>query len=453
MKWTPHPYQMQAAPFMLERDAAGLLLAPGLGKTSTTLAVIRALQATKQIKAALVIAPLRPMQATWPAEVAKWDEFKLMRVRILHGPKKAERLAEPADVYVINPEGLDWLFQAQHGELPFDALVVDESTKFKNHASSRFKLLKSQLRRFKRRYILSGTPSPNGIEDLWAQLYLLDGGERLGAYITHFRRAYMIDVAPKRAEYAIWRPVLGAEEVIRDKVADICMALRAEDYLTMPELIVNDITVDLPKPAAKQYRELRDQFITMMAGGVVTAANAAAKTTKLRQMANGIVYDDTSAYHPVHEAKLDALAELVAEQAGDPLLIAVAFLSEVAAIRDALKDLTLPYLGGGVTTSQAAKIVADWNAGKLPVLLAHPTSVAHGLNLQAGGRAVCWFGLTYNREEYDQLNARVYRQGQTRGVVIHRILANGTIDAAIVDALGSKGTSQRAFIDSLRRLL
>ena len=452
MRWTAHPYQMHAAQFMLERDAAGLLLAPGLGKTSTTLAAIAALKATGQIKAALVIAPLRPMRATWPAEMRKWDEFKLLRHRILHGPKKAAALAEEADVYLINPEGLDWLFQASHGPLPFDLLVVDESTKFKNPSSARFKLLKSQLGKFKRRYILTGTPSPNGIEDLWAQVYMLDGGERLGRFITHFRRAFMIDVAPKHADYAVWRPVLGAEEVIRDKVADICMALKAEDYLTMPELIVNDIEVDLPPAAVKHYRELRDRFITELASGVVTAASAGVKTMKLRQIANGVVYDDVGAGEHIHDAKLDALTELVEEQAGDPLLVAVAFLSEVRAIQKHL-GYDVPYLGGGVSPAQADKIVADWNNGRLPVLLAHPTSVAHGLNLQAGGRAVCWFGLTYNREEYDQLNARVYRQGQTRGVVIHRILANGTIDAAIVDALENKGTSQRAFIDSLRRLL
>lgn len=449
MRWSPRPYQMHAAQFMVERDAAGLLLAPGLGKTSTTLAALTALKAAGQMKAALVIAPLKPLYDVWPAERAKWDDFTFLRMQLLHGPKKEAALDTPADVYVINPEGLEWLFRAGR-KLPFDVLVIDESTKFKNPSSGRFRLLKSQLKHFKSRYILTGTPSPNGIEDLWAQVYLLDGGERLGKFVTHFRRQYMIDLAPPRASYSDWQPVVGAEDKVREKIEDLCMALRAEDYLDMPDLITNDITVRLPPGAAKQYRSLRDQFITDMGAGVVTAANAAAKTNKLRQIANGFVYADNGDTEHVHDAKVDALRDLVEEQAGDPMLVAVAYLSEAAVLG---KLLGAPYIGGGVPAKRVSELIAQWNAGKLPVLLAHPTAVAHGLNLQAGGRSVCWFGLTYNREEYDQFIARVYRQGQTRGVVVHRIIADGTIDLAISDALASKDATQKSFINALRRLL
>lgn len=449
MRWTPRPYQMHAAQFMVERDAAGLLLAPGLGKTSTTLAALSAMKAAGQMKGALIIAPLKPLYDVWPAERVKWDDFAFLRMQLLHGPKKDAALATPADVYVINPEGLQWLFKAGR-KLPFDTLVIDESTKFKNPSSGRFKLLRSMLPKFKNRYILTGTPSPNGIEDLWAQVFLLDGGERLGKYITHFRRRYMIDLAPKGAQYSDWKPRVGAEDEVRRRIEDICMALKAEDYLDMPDLITNDISVKLPPGAAKQYRALRDQFITDMGAGVVTAANAAAKTTKLRQIANGYVYADGGATEVVHHAKVEALQELVDAQAGDPLLVAVAFVSEAQALG---KLLDAPYIGGGVPAARVSELIRLWNAGKLPVLLAHPTAVAHGLNLQAGGRSVCWFGLTYNREEYDQFIARVYRQGQTRGVVVHRIIADGTIDAAIADVLASKDATQKSFINALRRLL
>lgn len=449
MQWTPRTYQLHAAQFMLERPAAGLLLAPGLGKTSTTLAVLSAMKDAGVMRRALVIAPLRPAYDVWPTERVKWNDFAFLTMQVLHGPKKEQALAAGADVSVINPEGLQWLFMARRGRLPFDTLIVDESTKFKNPSSQRFKTLRNRLNDFKRRYILTGTVMPNRLEDIWAQVFLLDGGARLGAYITHFRRRYMIDLAPKHADYSDWQPRVGAVDEVREKIADLCLAMRAEDYLDMPELIVNDIEVDLPADARVHYRELRDQFITELSSGVITASNAGSKAIRLRQVANGRIYDDHGVARRVHDAKFNALDELIEEQAGDPLLVAVAFLSEAAELA---KKYDAPYLGGGVPAGRASEIIRAWNAGDLPVLFAHPTSVAHGLNLQAGGRAVCWFGLTYNREEYDQFIARVYRQGQERGVVVHRILARGTIDAAIVETLESKDTNQKAFINALRSM-
>ena len=449
MRWTPRNYQLEAAKFMLERPAAGLLLAPGLGKTSTTLAALAALKGTDQLESALIIAPLRPLYDVWPAERAKWDDFALLSMQLLHGPHKERALATPADVYVINPEGLDWLFAASRRRPKFNVLVVDESTKFKSASAQRAKLLRSVIDRFDRRYILTGTPSPNGVEDLWGQVYLLDGGERLGRFVTHFRRRYMMNHAPQGVAWSDWRPVVGAAQEIQERVSDICMALRAEDYLDMPELITNDVMVRLPAHAAKVYREVRDDFLAQLSAGTVTVANAAAKTAKMRQAANGFLYTDEGTAEHLHDAKVDALDELVEESAGDPLLVAVAFLSEARALAE---RYGAPYLGGGVPHSAASRTIARWNAGEVPVLIAHPASVAHGLNLQSGGRAVCWFGLSYNREEYDQFVARVYRQGQSRGVVVHRIVSQGTVDEVILQALASKDATQKSFINALRRV-
>lgn len=450
MKWSPRSYQLAAAQFMLERDGAALMAAPGLGKTSISYAVAKTLLDIGESRGVLVVAPRRPMQETWPAEREKWDDFKLTRLQVLHGAKKAKALATPADVYVINPEGLEWLFSATNGKLPFDTLVVDESTKFKNPASQRFKLMRKELHRFSRRYILTGSPRPNRIADLWAQIYLLDGGERLGLYITHFRRKYMMDMAPRGAKYSDWQPVMGAVEDVQEKIRDIAMVLRAKDYIDMPELLTNDIHVKLPKPTMTAYRELRDYFITQLKSGVVTAGNAAAKTMKLRQMANGIIYGDDGSSELVHTEKLDALSDLIDEQSGEPILVAVSFLSEAEML---CKKFDAPYIGGGVGDKRMSELVRAWNAGELPVLIAHPASVAHGLNLQESGCAICWYGLTYNLEDYEQFIARLWRSGQKRGVVVHRIIADGTIDEAIVQTLASKDADQRAFLAALRSML
>lgn len=447
--WTPRPYQLKAAQFMVERDAAGLFLRPGLGKTSTTLAALQAMRATGD-PPALVIAPLRPVTKVWPPEVKKWTDFASTRVQVLHGPKKDQALRQDADLYVVNPEGLPWLFQAKNKPLPFEGgvLVVDESTRFKNPSRDRFKLLKSQLSRFSRRYILAGKPRPERLDDIWAQVYLLDGGERLGKYITHFRNRYMIDAAPRGVQWSDWRPRLGAEEEIAEKIADLVMVLGSE-HLALPPLVTNTIEVDLPADARRNYREIERQFITELKSGTVSLTNAGAKAMKLRQIANGFVYDDAGVAHQVHTAKVDALKDLVDELQGDPLLVAVAFLPEAANL---CKYFDAPYIGGGVSTKKADQIIDDWNDGKLPVLFAHPTSVAHGLNLQAGGRSVCWFGLTYSSDEYEQFIQRVHRQGQERECVVHHIVADMTIDQAILEALSEKDASERKFLNLLKRM-
>lgn len=461
MDFTPHAYQMRAIEKMAQNPGFALLLDPGLGKTSIALAALSVFKHHKVLGAMLVIAPLRPMMLTWPAEVAKWDQFKGLRVSIIHGGPTQRRaaMAKAADVYLTNPENVAWLAEYvatplanAWGETP-KMLVVDESTRFKNQASQRFKALRAILPMFDRSYILTGTPVPQSVEDLFAQMQLVDRGERLGRFITHFRKTYMqaeqIRVGGGRVVEK-WHPMPDAAERIFKRIGDVALRLQAEDYLKMPKLTVNDIVVELPPAARKVCKDLEGTLVAKLASGeTLTAATAAAVVMKLRQVVNGVAYGEEGATH-LHDAKLDALADLVEEQSGQPLLVAVAFLSEVKAIRERL-GIDAPYLGGGVTRTAADNIVAEWNAGKLPVLLVHPTSVAHGLNLQAGGHAVCWFGLTWNLEEYLQCNARVYRQGQERPVVIHRIVAKDTVDQDIAEALGSKADLQSTILNRLKK--
>lgn len=455
--WTPHPYQMRAIGDMLAKPGYGLFAEPGLGKTSTTLAAYSVLKENNAAKAMLVVAPLRPMSIVWPGEIAKWTDFAGLKHVVLHGPKKAERLKEKADVYVINYEGLAWLEQelATRKDMPFDVLVLDESTKIKNTQTQRYKIMKRLRDRFSRVWILTGTPAPNGIENVFGQIYMLDGGERLGKYVTHFRREYFTE--ERFNGYSLWHARMDTSKRVQEKISDITLALRAEDYLQMPRKLENFIKVELPATARRVYNALEDEFFSEVGSGLVTAANAAAKGMKLRQIASGGVYGAKSheisadkVAHSVHSAKLDALVDLIEEQEGQPLLVAVAFQHEVDAIREALGDASIPYLGGGVSAAKSAEVVSQWNAGALPVLLAHPTSVAHGLNLQSGGNAVCWFSLTWNLEEFDQFNARVWRQGQTKPVTFHYIVAVDTIDGDVLDALRHKARGQNALMNALK---
>jgi len=462
MQYNPHPFQIKAIQLACDKAGSALFLDPGMGKTSITLAAHCVLQHHGLIEATLVIAPIRPMYLTWPNEVAKWDQFKHLRVSIVHGtPKQREAaMRTPADVYLINPEMVDWL--AGYGLDKFAVtptlLVVDESTRFKNGRSTRFKALQTMLPSFTRRIILTGTPVPQGIEDLFSQIQILDDGKRLGRFITHFRKNFMdpeeIRVGGGRT-VTKWHARPGAMKMVAGQIADISLRLQAEDYLTMPPIIYNVIPVEIGKPARKVYDALADDLVAKTAdGATLTAATAAAATMKLRQITNGWAYGEEGSV-PIHTAKLSALADLVEEQSGTPLLVAVAFLHEVDAIRAALKDVlpegtVVPYLGGGVSREVADRVVADWNDGEHPVLLAHPTSVAHGLNLQAGGHAVCWFGLTWSLEEHIQFNARVYRQGQDKTVVVHYITAQGTVDEDIAKALIGKGDVQAAILNRLK---
>lgn len=469
MQYAPHPYQMKAIAMMCQNAGTAMLLDPGMGKTSIALAAITTLLHHKAIEAALVIAPIRPMRLTWPAEVAKWDQFKHLKVSIIHGTPKERiaAMAAKADIYLINPENVDWLlkqrdalgWEAAWGNVP-TLLAVDESTRFKNPSSVRFKALEKLRPLFDRAHILTGTPMPQSVADLFAQFKIVDLGDRLGRFITHFRKQFMlpeeIRIGGGRT-ITKWHAKPDAVPKLVSKVKDISLRLQAEDYLQMPKITYNVIPVELPKAARATYDALADDLVAKTAGGVtLTAASAAAAVMKLRQIVNGWAYSAEGESALVHEAKLDALADLVEEQSGAPIIIAVAFLHEVPAIRAALKPVLpegtkVPYLGGGVSSTEADNVVRDWNAGKHPVLIVHPTSVAHGLNLQAGGNALVWFGLTWNSEEHDQCVRRVYRQGQTKPVVVHYLSAEGTVDSDIAKALATKADIQAAVINSLKK--
>jgi SNF2 family DNA or RNA helicase len=448
--WTPHDYQLRALTSMVSLPGFGMFAEPGLGKTATTLAAFSVLRDNGAARGLLVVAPLRPCYKVWPSEILKWSDFGDLRYTILHGPDKADRLRQPAEVYIINYEGLAWLEKQLAGmkQLPFDVLCLDESTKIKNTQTVRFKTMKRLRDRFSRVWALTGTPAPNGIENLFGQIFMLDGGKRLGRFVTHFRREYFTEER-QYGGYSLWFPRRDTQERVQAKIADITLALKAEDYLKMPRRIENRIEVDLPADALRVYKGIEDEFFAELGSGVVTAANAAAKGMKLRQVTGGAVYG-TEGAQGLHDAKLEALADLIEEQEGQPLLVAVQFQHEVERIRDYLKDAKIPYLGGGVSIANSNRIVDDWNAGKIPVLLAHPTSVAHGLNLQAGGNAVCWFNLTWNLEEFDQFNARVYRQGQTKPVTFHYIIARDTIDDNVLNALRAKDRTQKSLMNALK---
>jgi SNF2 family DNA or RNA helicase len=460
MQYNPLQFQQKAISLVCQKSGSALLLDPGMGKTAITLAAACVLQHHGLIESTLVIVPLRPMYLTWPAEVAKWDQFKHLKVSIIHGTpqQRVAAMKVKADVYLINPENVAWLAAqaAPHGltlgcfGTPPKLLVVDESTRFKNAQALRFKALKALLPAFPRRVILTGTPAPQGIEDLFAQFQIVDDGERLGRYITHFRKLFMFST-PLRIgggrTIDEWHVRPGAEKMVAGAIADVAMRLQAEDYLLMPDISYNTIRVELPAAARTAYKAMGDDLVATVGDQKLTAVTAAAAVMKLRQITNGWAYHETGSTH-IHNAKIDALCELVEEQQGTPLLVAVAFVHEVEAIRIALADVLpkgtmIPYLGGGVSRAHADR-------GGYPVVLAHPTSVAHGLNLQSGGHAICWFGLTWNLEEHIQFNARVYRQGQDKPVVIHYLAAKDTVDEDIAKALSTKSDVQSAILNRLK---
>lgn len=462
MKYDPHPYQRKAIKFMIERACAGLFLDPGLGKTSITLAAFKLLKSQNMVDRALVIAPLRPARSVWPGEKDKWEDFNHLKVNVLHGSDKLDLFAQEADVDVINPEGLPWLFETtkKTRDWPWQMLVIDESTRFKHTSTQRFKELKPHLGRFRRRYILTGSPAPNGLLDLFGQIYLLDQGNALGRFITHYRMSFFDSTG--YGGYT-WVPKDDAESRIYKKLGPLVLRMDATDHLDLPPLIYNKVEVDLPPDARKAYDTMDELLIAAINDETVTAANLAAASIKCRQIANGGIYLDSLGtdfarrravarsrrWRNIHDSKTEAVAELVEELNGKPALIAYEFQHDLERLRAALgKDV--PHLGGGVSAVQQAKIEKAWNAGELPILLAQPQSVAHGLNLQGVGAAVIWHSLTWDLENYEQLIRRIWRQGQRDRVVVHHVVARDTVDAAIMGALRSKDRTQRALLGALK---
>lgn len=482
--WQPHGYQKKAVKFLLEHACAALLLDPGLGKSSITLAAIKMLKKKNLVGKVLLVAPLRVCYSVWPREQTKWEDFKDLRIEVLHGPDKDEALKRDADIYVINPEGLDWLLQttktkttsAKTGKtttkievdlrrfkkLGFDMLVIDELTKFKHTSSGRFKALKQVHRTFGRRWGLTGSPASNGLLDLFGQCYILDEGRALGPYVTHYKTKYF---NPIDKNGFVWVPREGAPDEIYERLSPLALRMAAEDYLEMPQLIENNIKLDLPDGAREVYDRLEEDLIAKVDDAVIVAANAAVASGKCRQVANGGLYLDPEVtelgikikrgkreWADLHTEKVDALADLIEELQGEPLLVAYDFGHDLARLQEKLGK-EVPYIGGGVTAKRSAELERLWNQGKLPVLLGHPQAMAHGLNLQEVGRHVAWHSLTWDFELYDQFIRRVRRQGnKSKQVFVHHFLMRDTIDEIMLYALKSKNKGQQTLFKGLQEL-
>ena len=447
MKFVPYPYQEAAIRWVLDRPASGLFLGMGMGKTVVTLTAINELLFDRlEAARVLVIAPLRVARDTWAREAAKWDHLQHLRVSVVLGDAR-ERLAaleRPAEVYVINRENVPWLCETLF-DWPFDMVVIDELSSFKSVQAKRFKALRKVRGRIRRIVGLTGTPAPNGLIDLWPQIYLLDRGERLGKTVGAYRARYF---TPDRANGHIvysYRLLPGADEAIQARIADVCMSLRKEDYLSLPGQLYETVEITPPPALLKQYRQFeRDRIMEAMDGdGEIVALNAAALTGKLLQFANGAIYDDNGNSHIIHNLKLDALEDLIEAANGEPVLVFYAFKHDRDRImrRVSCRELV---------TSEA---IDAWNRKEIPVAIAHPASVGHGLNLQEGGHIIIWFGLTWSLELYQQANERLNRPGQTHVCRIYHLVLKGTHDERVLAALERKDTSQRALIDALRGTL
>lgn len=455
MRYKPHAYQKEAIKFIISRACAGLFLDPGLGKTSIMFAAFSILKQKGIVNKMLVVAPLRPAYSVWPAEAIKWDEFTHLKVAILHGPHKEEALRSDADIYVINPEGLDWFVRQKHRASPrepwpYDMLVIDESTKFKHTTTMRFKTLKPWLPLFKRRYILTGSPAPNGLLDLFGQVYILDLGNSLGQFITHYRMQYFDQTGYMGYE---WVPRLGSEKKIYEKLKPLVLRMDARDLLDLPPLIGVDpplrVEVELPDKARRQYDQMEKQMIVALETDVILAANAAAATMKCRQIANGGIYhEDGEKWSNIHDVKTDAVEEIIEELQGKPALVAYEFKHDLARLLKRFPNA--PHIGGGVSAARFREIEQAWNRGEIPVLLAQPQSVAHGLNLQGTGAAVIWHSQTWDLEVYEQFIRRVYRQGQKEKIVVHHIVAKDTVDEVIIKGVAKKDRSQKALLSALK---
>lgn len=443
MEFVPHAYQKEIAQKMIDLPAVGAFLQMGQGKTATTLMALKdLLYDYVSISRVLVIAPKKVAEDTWQAEGRKWDSFRGLRFSTVMGTPKERRmaLAADADIYVINRENVKWLCELYKYRLPFDALVVDESTSFKNPQAVRFKALKKCLGRFKKRIILTGTPRPNTLMDLWAQLYLLDGGERLGKTITAYRREYFVPEKQYQGiVYSYKCRNKACEKAIYDKIRDICFTLK-EGYKEIPSEN-NFIYVQIPERAKKNYIQMMKEQVLSLGDEEITALSAAAVSNKLLQMANGAIYDKDGQYTEIHDAKLEALEEIY--EANKPLLVFYSYKSDLERIRKKFPE---------ARTLDSAEDVDSWNRGEIPLLLAHPASAGYGLNLQDGGSTIVWFGLTWSLEQYQQANARLKRQGQKHQVIIHHLIARGTIDEQVMKAIRSKAEGQAAMMEAVRML-
>lgn len=449
LSYKPHPYQDHATKHIVENDISGLLLEMGLGKTISTLTAIdTVLYDCFDRYKVLVIAPLRVAEDTWSSEVDKWDHINHLTISKVLGSQRQrqEALKAKADIYIINRENVPWLVDYYGKKWPFQFVIIDELSSFKSHSAQRFKALKRVRPLIKKIVGLTGTPAPNGLLDLWAQVYLLDKGERLGKTFTSYRDTYFEPAkVGKNAQGRLvtfkYQPRPGAEAEIYEKISDICLSMKAADWLDLPERINVIHKIKLKPEAQALYRKLEREYILEMEGGDVEASSAAVLTNKLLQLANGAVYDEHKAVRVLHDQKLDALEDIIEGANGQPVLVFYYFKHDLARIKERFK---------AAVVFEGSEQRRAWNAGEIDLLLVHPASAGHGINLQEGGHIAVWFGLIWSLEYYQQANARLDRQGQTESVIVHHITAEDTVDEQVIASLTTKDAAQEDLMQAVK---
>lgn len=443
MEFKPHGYQQQMIEYIDTHPVAALFLDMGLGKTVITLTAIKNLMYDSfEVKKVLVIAPLRVARDTWPNEIEKWNHLQDLRYSVVVGNQidRQSALKQEVEIYIINRENVTWLIEKSGYQFDFDMVIIDELSSFKSHAAKRFKSL-LKVRPFIKRIVgLTGTPSSNGLMDLWAQFRILDKGERLGRFITHYRQRYFEPDQRNGMVIYSYKPKPEAEEAIYNQIEDITVSMKAEDYLDMPDFITNEVVVRLSDKERKVYDEMRKEMIVEVKDKEIDAINAASLSNKLLQMASGSVYDEQKESVWLHDRKLDALEDLVEAANGKPLLVVYWFKHDLTRITQRFD----------VKVLKTQQDFQDWNKGLIPIALIHPASAGHGLNLQAGGSTLVWFSLTWSLELYQQTNARLYRQGQKESVVVHHIITEDTIDEDVMKALRLKDKFQNQLMEAVK---
>lgn len=448
MIYEPYPYQQYCAARIVADAAVGLFLDMGLGKTVITLDAINTLRYDRwAVQRVLIIAPKKVAEGTWTKEAQKWEHLRHLRISAVLGSqqKRLRALATPADIYVINRDNVAWLVDYFKNAWPFDMAVLDESSSFKNSQSKRFKALKLVRSRINRLVELTGTPASNGLIDLWAQIYLLDGGARLGRTLGQYRERFFDPDKRSRTQIFSYTPKDGSMEYIQQAIGDICVSMKAEDYLNLPDRMFDDVPVVLDDKARKAYRQLERDLLLELDEGQITAASAGVLTGKLLQLCNGAVYDSEKRPLAIHNCKVEAFLEVLEQLNGQHCLVFYNFQHD----RDRLLAALEP-LGLRVRVYQSTADEDAWNAGEIDVLLAHPASCAYGLNLQNGGHHIVWFGLTWSLEQYEQANKRLHRQGQRHPVIVHHLVVQGGMDEDVIESLRAKGDTQEALMDALK---
>lgn len=450
MKFNPWNYQQYSINHIIDHKASGLFLDMGMGKTVSTLTAIDNLIFLGEVNKVLVIAPLRVAEDTWSTEVDKWDHLKHLKISKILGTKKQreEALNKDADIYVTNRENVDWLVNECFDSWIWDMVVIDELSSFKSSKAIRFRALKKVRPYFKRIVGLTGTPAPNSLIDLWPQIYLLDGGKRLGKTITGFKDRYFNP--GRRNGYVVynWELKEGAEEAIQNKISDICISMKADDYLDLPERIDNRVEINLSKKALDTYKQLEKELVIEIEEEDITAANAAVLTNKLLQMANGAIYSESKEVVNIHDEKIEKLEEIIDTSNGKTVLVFYNFKHDYNRISEMLTKKKINH-----QTLNTPEDIKKWNNGEIQVALLHPASAGHGLNLQYGGNIIIWFGLTWSLELYQQANARLHRQGQKETVIIHHLIAKGTVDEDVMNALANKEINQDMLLEAVKARL